>query len=147
MVLHVTNGSVRSEMDIISAITQKSRINMIIAPATNEVDHISALAEQHHEVVMIEHPASGNYSSIRFNSYQGARMATEYLAKRGARRIAFLSPALTRATRINIYNGFVDEMHNLRLPVEDSLIVLADSNTTAVPQYDPGQHCLQSHLA
>lgn len=137
MVLHVTSGSVHSEMGIISSIAQKAPVNMIIAPATNETDHISALAEGHHKVVMIEHAASGNYSSIRFNSYQGARMATEYLARRGARRIAFFSPALTRATRINIYNGFVDEMHKLGLPIEDSLVLLADSNITSAPQYAP----------
>ena len=137
MLLHVTNGSLRSEMDIISSIAQKPHINVIIAPATNEVDHISALVDQHHEVVMIEHTASGKYSSIRFNSYQGARMAIEYLAKRGARRIAFVSPALTRATRINVYNGFLDALHHLGLPIEDSLIVLADDNITTVPQYAP----------
>ena len=137
MLLHVTNGSLRSEMDIISSIAQKPHINVIIAPATNEVDHISALVDQHHEVVMIEHTASGKYSSIRFNSYQGARMAIEHLAKRGARRIAFVSPALTRATRINVYNGFLDALHHLGLPIEDSLIVLADDNITAVPQNAP----------
>lgn len=137
MVLHVTNGSLRSEMDILSAITQKNHINVIIAPATNEIDHISTLADQHHEVVMIEHTASGKYSSIRFNSYQGARMATEFLAKRGAHRIAFFSPALTRATRINVYNGFIDAMHCLGLPIEDSLVILADSSATFAPQYAP----------
>lgn len=137
MLLHVTNGSLRSEIDILSSISQKSHVNVIIAPATNEVDHISALVDQRHEVVMIEHTASGKYSSIRFNSYQGARMATEYLAKRGARRIAFFSPALTRATRMNVYNGFLDELRNLGLPIEDSLIVLADDNITSAPQYAP----------
>lgn len=137
MVLHVTNGSLRNEMDILSSITQKPHINVIIAPATDQVDHISELVDQHHEVVMIEHTASGKYSSIRFNSYQGARMATEHLAKRGARRIAFFSPALTRATRINVYNGFVDAMRELGLPIEDSLVVLADSSATAAPQYAP----------
>lgn len=137
MVLHVTDGSLRNEKDILADIAQTPRINVIIAPATDEIDHICALVEQRHEVVMIEHTASGKHSSIRFNSYQGARMATEYLAKRGARRIAFFSPALTRATRINVYNGFIDEMRILGLPVEDSLVILADNDITSTPQYAP----------
>lgn len=137
MVLHITNGSLQTETDIVSAIAQKPHINLIIAPATNQVDHISALAEKRHEVVMIERSSSGKYSSIRFNSYQGARMATEYLAKRGARRIAFFSPALTRTTRTDIYNGFVDEMRSLGLPIEKSLVILADSDTSSVLQHAP----------
>ena len=139
MVLHVTNGSLHTEMDMISSISQTSHTGVIIAPATDETDHISALADQHHEVVMIEHSAaSGKLSSIRFNSYQGARMATEYLAKRGARKIAFFSPALTRATRVNVYNGYVDEMRKLGLPIVDSLVILADNSITTAPQYAPG---------
>ena len=54
-------------------------------------------------------------------------MAAQYLIKRGMRRIAYLSPALTRCTRNDLYQGFLQAMKENGIPVEQELICIADS--------------------
>lgn len=137
MILHNSGGSYTREIDIVSEIAKKQHANVIISPVTFELEHISALLNKGHEVVMIERASSGSCSSICFNSYAGARMAAEYLVSRGARRIAFFSPALTRTTRKEVYRGFIDEISQHDLPTEDSLLIFAEESVMATSQYSP----------
>lgn len=138
MVLHNAGGSYKREIDIVSEIAKIRHANAIISPVTFEVEHISALFNSGHEVVMIERASEdGGCSSICFNSYAGSKMAIEYLVSRGSKRIAFFSPALTRTTRKEIFRGFVDEMARQGLPVEESLLVFAEESVMSTSQYSP----------
>ena len=80
MILHNSGGSYTREIDIVSEIAKKQHANVIISPVTFELEHISALLNKGHEVVMIERASSGSCSSICFNSYAGARMRRNILS-------------------------------------------------------------------
>ena len=130
MILVHTKNSLQEEKKVIAALSEKKSA-VILSPVTTESGHIRALLDSGSEVVLIEHLLSSDCSSIQFNSFAGGKMAAQYLIDRGLRRIAYLSPALTRTTRSDVYRGFMQAMKENHLAVDPNLICIEDSADSA----------------
>ena len=123
MVLTNTNWDPAREKALVARLT---RLNapMIIAPVSQDLSHIEAALTRGAEIVLIEAALPQKCPGIQFNSYAGGTMATQYLLRRGLTRIAYLSPPLTRPTRLEVYNGFRAAMEAAGLPLRSELVLI-----------------------
>lgn len=129
MILIHTKESVQEERKELATLAAK-KCAVILSPVTAECQHLQPLLDNGCEVVLIEHSMSSECSSIQFNSFAGGKMAAQYLIDRGLRRIAYLSPALTRTTRNDVYRGFLQAMEENKLTVDPKMVCIADSAET-----------------
>lgn len=130
MILMNTNDSLQQERKIIASLAARKSA-VILSPITSETQHLNMLLDSGCELVLIEQFLSSHCSSIQFNSCAGGRMATEYLIERGLRRIAYLSPALIRPTRKDVYQGFEQAMANHQIPVCPELVCVGDDSDSS----------------
>ncbi|MBQ3134481.1 MAG: LacI family DNA-binding transcriptional regulator [Oscillospiraceae bacterium] len=123
MVLTNTNWDIAREKSLISQLT---RLNapMIIAPCSQDLSHIESALSRRAEIVLIEAALPQKCPGIQFNSRAGGTMAAQYLLSRGLERIAYLSPPLTRHTRLEVYQGFCAAMEAASLPLDPNLVLI-----------------------
>lgn len=123
MVLVNTNWDPTQEKALVARL---ARLNMpmIIAPSSQDLSHIEAALNHHAEIVLIEAALPQKCPGIQFNSYAGGVMAAQYLLSRNLKRIAYLSPPLTRHTRLEVYNGFRAVMEAAGQSPDPALILI-----------------------
>ncbi len=80
------------------------------------------------ETVLIEYPQTG-FSTVEIDDIQGGKMAAEYLAEKGHRRIAFLGDTNLPEYAIHPISqrllGFRQKLHELGIPLPDDYVRLA----------------------
>ena len=126
MVLANSQGSLEMESRLIKEAVQRSCLRLIISPVGESYDHISELVEQGIAVIIIEQHLPAPCTSICFNYVKGGTLATQYLIERGLRKIAFISSPLTKASRKEVFDGYLAAMKQNRIPVENRLIKIAE---------------------
>jgi DNA-binding LacI/PurR family transcriptional regulator len=60
---------------------------------------------------------------VKFDNYDGARLAMEYLIKNGHKKIAHISGLLSAATGIERYNAYINTMKKYGLPIPEDYII------------------------
>lgn len=129
MALTNTNWDIAREKALVARLTRLGS-PMIIAPGSQDLSHIEAALNNRAEIVLIEASLPQTCPGIQFNSHAGGVMAAQYLLTRGLERIAYLSPPLTRHTRLEVYNGFRAAMEAAAKPLDPDLILIGTEETT-----------------
>ncbi len=100
-------------------------IIMSLAINQGQAQHLS---KNQLETVLIEYPQKG-FNTVEIDDVRGGRMAAEYLAQKGHRRIAFLGDTNLPEYAIHPINqrllGFRQKLQELGIPLPDDYVRLA----------------------
>jgi LacI family transcriptional regulator len=100
---------------------------IIIFPAYESEDAMKAFANHYQPVVVVgrffEHPGIG---LVLMKSYQGARLAVDYLVSRGHTAIGMIAGSATPLSLMQRVEGFRDGLKDCGLPVVDEWILPGD---------------------
>ena len=100
---------------------------IIMSLAINE-GQAQHLSKNQLETVLIEYPQTG-FSTVEIDDIRGGKMAAEYLAQKGHRRIAFLGDTNLPEYAIHPISqrllGFRQKLHELRISLPDEYVRLA----------------------
>lgn len=104
-----------------------SRVNGVILSSLGEdKDFLADFVERGMLIIQLDQrfAPDGGYS-INFDSKRGAQMAVRCLQEKGHTRIAFASTPITRWTRKQIYKGYLEQMKNAGLQIDDDRIFVS----------------------
>lgn len=105
-----------------------SGVLVSLAKTTNNYDHFQELIDNNIPVIFFDRICTGiDTEKVVVDDYNGTYTAVEYMAKTGCKRIAFFSAPLNLEISKNRKNGYLDAVRKNQLPVEDSLIRIADN--------------------
>lgn len=95
---------------------------------TTTYDHFQELIDNGIPVIFFDRICTGiDADKVVVDDYSGTFTAVEYMIKTGCKRIAFFSAPLHLEISKNRKNGYLDALRKYHLPVEDSLIGIADT--------------------
>lgn len=117
-------GSFEIEKQLLSQL--RNVMGVIISPSTQHTEHIDQLLKSGMNIVIMEQPTKLSCNSVCFNYYKGGKMATDYLIQQGFRRIAFVTPPITRYSRNEIYNGYLSALSHANIPFSKDLIFASE---------------------
>lgn len=101
-----TNESLQFEKEIISKLLLKPNLKVIIAPVSENINHLMSLVEKSVPLVIMEKNLSPDIPSISVDYFAAGKIITDYMISKGFKNIAFLGAPLTRHTRIQLFEGF-----------------------------------------
>lgn len=106
-----------------------------LAKNTNYFDHFNELIENDIPLVFFDRicPAIDS-SRVVVDDYGGTFAAVDYMIKTGCKRIAFFSAPLNLEISKNRKNGYLDALRKYNLPVDESLIRIADTKSLGYQQ-------------
>lgn len=95
---------------------------------TTQYDHFQELIDNDIPVIFFDRICTGiNTGKVVVDDYSGTFNAVEYMIQTGCKRIAFFgAPPHLEITK-NRKNGYLDALRKHHLPVDESLIVVADN--------------------
>lgn len=101
-----------------------------MAKTTGKYDHFQELIDSNIPVIFFDRICTGvDSEKVVVDDYNGTFSAVEYLIKTGCKRIAFFSAPLNLEISKNRRNGYWDALRKHHLPIEDSLIRIADTKS------------------
>ena len=103
---------------------------------------IQCIVESALKLVSVEMSYSNRYSVISEN-YNGATLAMEHLYSLGHRNIAYIAGPLDRLSAAERYQGYIDFLAAVNLPLDSSLVVEA-ADYTAQDGYDAALRLLKA---
>lgn len=113
-----------NEKKYLSTLFQKQIKGIIISSITKNQVYLKQLQQKGLKIVAFDQGISLDCCKISFDFYSGGYMAAEHLIELGHRKIAFLSAPLTRYSRIQIYEGFMQCMNDNGInPIQDYIIL------------------------
>ncbi|MDN5313486.1 LacI family transcriptional regulator [Thermoanaerobacteraceae bacterium SP2] len=115
-----------NEKKYLSTLFQKQIKGIIISSITKNQDYLKQLQQKGLKIVAFDQGISLDCCKISFDFYAGGYMAAEHLIKLGHRKIAFLSAPLTRYSRIQIYEGFMQCMKDNGIEQSQDYIILSE---------------------
>ncbi len=126
----ITNVMIRNRVDgVIVAITKK----------TIDMSLFQKLISLGIPVVFIaREPKDSSYNYVLSNNKEGAYKATEFLIKRGHRRIAhIMAPQAMQTSQVRL-QGYMQALENNKIPIDKALIKVVDftKNATATAMKD-----------
>lgn len=99
-----------------------------LAKTTGRYEHFQELIDSDIPVVFFDRICTGvDSEKVVVDDYNGTFVAVEYMIKTGCKRIAFFSAPLNLEISKNRRNGYLDALRKYHLPIEDSLIRIADT--------------------
>ncbi len=113
------------ERELVSAFASRRVDGLIIQPSSH--DHSYLLAERKVGTAMVfvdRPPAFLDADAVLTDNAAGARRAVRHLMEHGHRRIGYLGDLRTIATAAERYAGYVEELKEQRVRVEDRLVRL-----------------------
>lgn len=127
MFLFNTSGDKSKEIDVVEEIIKSKFIGAIIISICNSHEHIQKLIDSGVKVVACEQNVNLDCNSVTFNYFEGGLMATEYLIKKGKRKIAFITSPLDRQSRIGLFNGYKKALKRNAIKFDQRLVKIADT--------------------
>lgn len=95
---------------------------------TTRYEHFQELLDNGIPVVFFDRICTGiDSDKVVVDDYSGTFTAVEYMIKTGCKRIAFFSAPLHLEISKNRKNGYLDALRKYHLPVEETLIRIADT--------------------
>ena len=107
----------------------QGRTDGIIAYGSNRADEelFRSIAAKSVNCVLIEGNLDDcNVDKIRLNNFHGAYVATEHLIKQGHRNIIHITNDMNYDVSLERLNGFVQAMHDYRIPLGPDSILYGD---------------------
>ncbi|MBU5436789.1 LacI family transcriptional regulator [Tissierella sp. MSJ-40] len=117
-----SNGDENLEKYYVESLIQKKIKGIIISSVASSVDHINNIRYTGASVVSFDQIVDIDCNKVSFDYREGGYLATKHLIDLGHRRIAFISPYLTRHSRKKIFEGYKDCLVSHNIKVEESLI-------------------------
>ena len=109
----------------------KSRVCGVLisqSKTTTKYDHFQELLDNDIPVLFFDRICTGiDSDKVVVDDYSGTLTAVEYMIKTGCKRIAFFSAPLHLEISKNRKNGYLDALRKYHLPIEESLIRIADT--------------------
>lgn len=149
MLLMNTQNDIGLEKQLITELCSRSSVRLIISPVLDDLTHLQQLIRLSIPMVIIEQPLADGCSTICVNFSHGSVMAIKHLLSRGMRRIAFLGAPLTHYSRTEVYNGYCNALEQAGIPVDPSLVFLAENSPATQDDASPfymGMHLLDRML-
>lgn len=107
---------------------QVSGVLISQSKATFKYDHFMELIDNDIPVVFFDRISTGiDTEKVVVDDYSGTYTAVEHMIKTGCKRIAFFSAPQNLEISKNRKNGYLDALRKYNLPIEDSLIRIADN--------------------
>lgn len=95
---------------------------------TTKYDHFQELLDNDIPVLFFDRICTGiDSDKVVVDDYSGTLTAVEYMIKTGCKRIAFFSAPLHLEISKNRKNGYLDALRKYHIPIEESLIRIADT--------------------
>lgn len=95
---------------------------------TTRYEHFQELLDNDIPVVFFDRICTGiDSDKVVVDDYSGTFTAVEYMIKTGCKRIAFFSAPLHLEISKNRKNGYLDALRKYQLPVDETLIRIADT--------------------
>lgn len=95
---------------------------------TIKYDHFQELIDNGIPVIFFDRISTGiDSDKVVVDDYSGTFTAVEYMIKTGCKRIAFFSAPLHLEISKNRKNGYLDALRKYQIPVDESLIRIADT--------------------
>lgn len=104
-VLCNTDNSIEKELSYLNALQQKSVDGLIIVSSTLTREHTE---EVNVPIISLDRTFDTNFSTVKSNNRQGAKLATEYLKSIGCRRIAHITGPENASNTMERLQGFLD---------------------------------------
>ncbi len=104
-----------------------------LAKDTSQYDHYQELLNNNIPVVFYDRICTGiNTERVVVDDYAGSFAAVEYMIQTGCKRIFFYGAAPHLEITKNRRNGYLDAMKRYRMPVDDSMMLLCDTQEEAI---------------
>ncbi|PAV31256.1 LacI family transcriptional regulator [Virgibacillus profundi] len=121
-----SHRSPQLEEEYLKTLFEKQVKGLIVSSISPDKNLLGALVQKDLNIVAFDQTIEGlNSSQIHFDYRKGGYMATEYLIKKGHRKIALISSPLTRPSRISVYKGYLNALENYNIEIDKSLIQIA----------------------
>ena len=106
----------------------QGRTDGIIAYGSNLTDEqiFRSIAEKSKCVLIESNLSNCNVNKIQLDNFQGAYLATEHLIKLGYKNILHISGDMNYDVSLERLNGYVQAMHDYKIPLKPGSIVYAD---------------------
>lgn len=123
----------------------KSRVCGVIisqSKTTTKYDHFQELIDNHIPIVFFDRICTGiDSDKVVVDDYNGTFSAVEHMIQTGCQRIAFFSAPTHLEISKNRKNGYLDALRKYHLPIDSTLICIADNRTLG---YEEAMRLLQS---
>ncbi len=126
MSLLLTNDDTNREKQLINnlAFANLDGLLVSIAADTEETDHFHSVIEKGVPIVFFDRvPQGTNSSKVEQDDYHGAFRATEFLIRKGYRRIAHLSGNTRLLITQNRLKGYIDALKKFAIPIRPEWII------------------------
>lgn len=123
ILLFNTLRSIERERKCLQILRERQVRGAIISTVEDGAEDLAQYIEQGMQFVLLDQEApSLNCPSIHFDSSHGAKLAMEYLFRKGHSQIAFATTPMVRATRIDTYRGYCESLAAANLPYRADFI-------------------------
>ena len=131
LIIYTVNSTDRLDSYLASLPLTGNLDGLIIMSLGINEEQTQHLSDNHLETVLIEYPQTG-FSTVEIDDIHGGKMAAEYLAEKGHRRIAFVGDTNLPEFAIHPISqrllGFRQKLEELGIPLPDDYVRLAPYN-------------------
>ncbi len=131
MVLYNSRNSRELEIKYATQLLDENLAGVIVASICEQYDHIHKLIQKGLKVLAFEQQIDLKCNKVCFNYKKGGFMATDYLLQKGKRKIGFVSSPLTRSSRKQVYEGFLQAFRKHGLEPEQKYLRIAQKEEMA----------------
>ena len=129
IILANTQRDYKKEEEAINLLLAKRVDGLLITPVQDKDDDIRNLIDANIPFVVVGRDFENiEVDAIYNNEAKGGFLATEYLIKKGHKRIALIDGFLYKSPAKNRLEGYKKALNKYRIPLDDSLISVGDIN-------------------
>ncbi len=129
IILANTQRDYKKEEEAISLLLAKRVDGLLITPVQDRDDDIKNLIDANIPFVVVGRDFENiEVDAIYNDEVKGGFLATEYLIKKGHKRIALIDGFLYKSPAKNRLEGYKKALNKYRIPLDDSLISVGDIN-------------------
>jgi len=130
MVAHSSDESYEDEVETLETLMGYDLGGYVLASVQEEApsDHVRKVLETGKPFVAIEEVSGLETSVVDFDEAKGSKEATDYLVKKGHRKIVCLAARRGTAARNRVL-GFMESLLDHDLKFDDSMVVKVDANS------------------
>jgi len=122
-----TAANPQKEFDYLTMMENEEVAGLVIAPTSENVDHIAELAKSGLPIVIIDRRLSNaQVDMVLADNVAGAQAAVEHLINLGHRRIGHLGGRMRLTSGRERYEGYQQAMKNRNLPVSEGWVRFGD---------------------
>lgn len=125
---------------------------ILIASIDSKGGSVKKIIESGIPVVAMEQRVGLTCITATFNFFKGAQLAVEHLIERGHKKIAFISPPLTRSSRQELFEGYRATMTRY-LSIDERYVSIskdesnATSNSSGLMEFDVGKEAVDALMS